>query len=55
MIVRFFDGWSFASEDMRSRDPAFAGYAKGVPMGGDLGARAGDLVYPDLMNTVSTE
>lgn len=36
MTVRFFGGWDFTSEDARTRMPAEAGYAKGVPMGGDL-------------------
>jgi hypothetical protein len=34
--VRFFGGWEFTEDDLRSRTPAFLGYAKGVPMGGDL-------------------
>jgi Protein of unknown function (DUF3604) len=38
MLVRFFGGWDFTEADARSRSPAFAGYAKGVPMGGDLRA-----------------
>jgi hypothetical protein len=37
MIVRFFGGWEFEDRDARNRMPAAAGYAKGVPMGGDLG------------------
>jgi len=36
MFVRFFGGWNFTKEDLSSRSPAFAGYEKGVPMGGDL-------------------
>jgi hypothetical protein len=36
MIVRFFGGWTFTADDAQSRLPAAAGYAKGVPMGGDL-------------------
>jgi len=36
MTVRFFGGWNFKPEDARSRNVADAGYAKGVPMGGDL-------------------
>lgn len=36
MTVRFFGGWDFNDSDARSRLPATAGYAKGVPMGGDL-------------------
>ena len=34
--VRFFGGWEYTEDDLRSRAPAFAGYEKGVPMGGDL-------------------
>ncbi|MDX2481999.1 MAG: DUF3604 domain-containing protein [Desulfuromusa sp.] len=36
MLVRFFGGWEFEGNDLRSRTPAFIGYKKGVPMGGDL-------------------
>ena len=36
MIVRFFGGWDFEEADAQSRLPAGVGYAKGVPMGGDL-------------------
>jgi hypothetical protein len=36
MTVRFFGGWDFTTEDTETRLPAGAGYAKGVPMGGDL-------------------
>jgi len=36
MMVRFFGGWDYDDADMASRNPAFAGYQKGVPMGGDL-------------------
>jgi Protein of unknown function (DUF3604) len=36
MVVRFFGGWDFVAKDARTRDPAEAGYSKGVPMGGDL-------------------
>jgi len=38
MIVRFFGGWDYTPEDLNSRQPAFRGYEKGVPMGGDLKA-----------------
>ena len=34
--VRFFGGWEFDDNDLRSRAPAFKGYEKGVPMGSDL-------------------
>jgi hypothetical protein len=36
MLVRFFGGWDFVPTDAQTRMPADAGYAKGVPMGGDL-------------------
>ncbi len=36
MTVRFFGGWDYAPADARSRTLADVGYAKGVPMGGDL-------------------
>jgi Protein of unknown function (DUF3604) len=38
MIVRFFGGWDFDAKDARTRNPAVAGYSKGIPMGGDLRA-----------------
>ncbi len=34
--VRFFGGWNFTDDDINSREPAFRGYEKGVPMGADL-------------------
>src|SRR5690606_22244947 len=36
--VRFFGGWDFEASDATSRLPAFVGYSKGVPMGGELSA-----------------
>lgn len=36
LIVRLFGGWDFAPGDAHHRMPASIGYAKGVPMGGDL-------------------
>lgn len=36
MTVRFFGGWNFTADDAQTRQPAAAGYTKGVPMGGDL-------------------
>jgi len=42
MMVRFFGGWDFASNDLNSRQPAFRGYEKGVPMGGDLPSNSAD-------------
>ena len=36
MLVRFFGGWDFEAQDANTRSPAVVGYAKGVPMGGDM-------------------
>jgi hypothetical protein len=36
MVVRFFGGWDFEAKDAHNRMPAQIGYARGVPMGGDL-------------------
>jgi hypothetical protein len=36
VIVRFFGGFDFQPGDAHTREPAAVGYAKGVPMGGDL-------------------
>jgi len=36
IMVRFFGGWDFTDDDLNSRQPAFRGYEKGVPMGGEL-------------------
>ena len=44
MVVRFFGGWDFTADDAQSRLPAGVGYAKGVPMGGDLAQIAGRQV-----------
>jgi hypothetical protein len=38
IAVRFFGGFSFRASDARAKDVAKTGYAKGVPMGGDLTA-----------------
>lgn len=42
MAVRFFGGWNFNDDDLRSRAPAFIGYEKGVPMGGDMRSATSD-------------
>ena len=36
IMVRLFGGWDFQAEDALNRLPANLGYAKGVPMGGEL-------------------
>jgi hypothetical protein len=38
LTVRFFGGFDFEAADANNRMPARIGYAKGVPMGGDLSA-----------------
>jgi hypothetical protein len=42
IMVRFFGGWDFTRDDLNSRAPAFLGYEKGVPMGGDLSGNDAD-------------
>ncbi|MCP4259702.1 MAG: DUF3604 domain-containing protein [Planctomycetes bacterium] len=49
MTVRFFGGWKFAEEDALSRMPAGIGYAKGVPMGGDLQAAQDGKKAPNFL------
>jgi hypothetical protein len=39
--VRFFGGWDFTDADLKGAGAVRAGYARGVPMGGDLKAPAG--------------
>ena len=46
--VRFFGGWDYTADDLNSRQPAFRGYEKGVPMGGDLRPRT-DKGAPTFM------
>ena len=48
MMVRLFGGWDFTPDDLNSRQPAFRGYEKGVPMGGDL-RDAGGAKAPSFM------
>jgi hypothetical protein len=36
MFVRFYGGYDFVAADAHSRNPAIAGYTKGVAMGGEL-------------------
>ena len=42
LMVRFFGGWDYTADDLNSRQPAFRGYEKGVPMGSDLPRRKGN-------------
>ena len=41
LVVRFFGGWEFDHGDAHTRNPAIAGYTKGVPMGADMPKRSG--------------
>ena len=36
IVLRFFGGWDFETDDLNAADMAATGYAKGVSMGGDL-------------------
>jgi hypothetical protein len=49
MMVRFFGGWEFTNKDLNSRQPAFTGYDKGVPMGGDLPTKPDNASAPTFM------
>ena len=49
MLVRFFGGWDYNDADIASRTPAFAGYEKGVPMGGDLPTIPDNAEAPTFM------
>lgn len=49
MLVRFFGGWDFTAEDAMNRLPAAVGYAKGVPMGGDLPPAMEGKVAPTFL------
>jgi hypothetical protein len=49
LAVRFFGGWEYTEQDMNSRQPAFAGYEKGVPMGGELRTRPAGAGAPTFM------
>ena len=49
LAVRFFGGWDFTDADVAGRQPAFAGYERGVPMGGTLRPRPAGAGAPTLM------
>jgi hypothetical protein len=46
MVVRFFGGFDFVPADATSRSPAEVGYAKGVPMGGEIDLRGAQGFRP---------
>ncbi len=49
IAVRLFGGWEFTDQDLNSRTPAFVGYQKGVPMGGDLRVMPEGAKAPSFM------
>ncbi len=49
MMVRLFGGWDYTNADIKSREPAFRGYEKGVPMGADLPPRSKGAKAPSFM------
>jgi hypothetical protein len=49
ITVRFFGGWDYSADDVWRPDAVEVGYDKGVPMGGDLPARATGGQAPTFM------
>jgi hypothetical protein len=49
IVVRFFGGWDFKPVDIDNREPAFAGYEKGVPMGSHLPKQPKTAAAPTFM------
>jgi hypothetical protein len=49
--VRFFGGWDFTRADLESGELARRGYARGVPMGGDLSGKDGLGAAPTFLVT----
>jgi hypothetical protein len=54
IVVRVFSGWDFSENDLTAPDMAARGYARGVPMGGELGQAPPDA-SPTLMITVAKD
>ena len=56
MRVRFFGGWNLSDADLQSADWIAAGYAKGVPMGGELDNPAKGAELPaEAVGVASTD
>lgn len=55
ITVRFFAGWGFEPADASARDLAATGYAKGVPMGGELLAGVGSEDAPRFLVAASKD
>jgi hypothetical protein len=49
ITVRFFGGWDYTADDVFKPDAVSIGYDRGVPMGGDLPARASGADAPVFM------
>jgi hypothetical protein len=49
IVVRFFGGWEYGPDDVYRPNAASIGYAKGVPMGGDLAAKPAGVKAPIFM------
>jgi len=47
--VRFYGGWNFTDDDLKSREPSVRGYDKGVPMGADLPSSPDGVSAPTFM------
>jgi hypothetical protein len=49
ITVRFFGGWDYEDDDVFKPDAVAIGYARGVPMGGDLPVRPPNRRAPTFM------
>ena len=49
MAVRFFGGWDYSEDDVFRPNVVDIGYARGVPMGGDLPSARNDASAPVFM------
>ena len=49
MQVRFFGGWDYVESDVQANNAVAIGYAKGVPMGGDMKAAGKNDKAPTFM------
>jgi hypothetical protein len=49
IVVRFFGGWDYGEDEVYRPDVISTGYAKGVPMGGDLASMPDGKKAPSFM------
>lgn len=52
IVLRFFGGFGFEADDATDRNLARVGYAKGVPMGGELARKRGDGAPASLVGAL---